>query len=269
MGNASERMATSGLSDKRIDAEKSKLRHLVLDRRDALDRNMRAWKSARICDALMLEVLDAGTDGTEAGKNIGAGVSSRAGTGCSTGTTIVAGTGFRANPGAKRDTGASIRTDGKADHRPTVAVYAAFSSEADPSAFAQVAELAGWRVAYPCMLPRNTAATTQRMCIRAVSWSDRGAAPFLAHPTHAFAAQDIDSARFPIVPARELDAIIVPLVAFDARGMRLGYGGGCYDRYLPTLSATCKVLGIAFTEQQVEAVPAGEHDLPLPRIITA
>ncbi|MFR9006770.1 MAG: 5-formyltetrahydrofolate cyclo-ligase [Collinsella aerofaciens] len=66
-----------------------------------------------------------------------------------------------------------------------------------------------------------------------------------------------------------LDMIIVPLVAFDQTGARLGYGGGCYDRYLPTLSATCQIIGIAFDEQRVNHVPTNAHDLPLPHIISA
>ena len=62
------------------------------------------------------------------------------------------------------------------------------------------------------------------MCMRAVAADDASAAPFIAHPTRAFAATDIDSDRFPIVPAKALDMIVVPLVAFDQTGARLGYG---------------------------------------------
>ena len=151
-----------------------------------------------------------------------------------------------------------------------VAVYAAMGSEVNPAAFAAAAAKRDWRVAYPCMLSAAEAtACGQRMCMRAVAVDDASAAPFIAHPTRAFAATDIDSNRFPIVPAKALDMIVVPLVAFDQTGARLGYGGGCYDRYLPTLSATCQIIGIAFDEQRVGHVPTDAHDLPLPRIVSA
>lgn len=152
----------------------------------------------------------------------------------------------------------------------TVAVYAAMGSEVDPAAFAAAAVARGWRVAYPCMLSATDAmACGQRMCMRAVSAGDASEAPFIAHPTRAFAATDVDSVRFPIVPAKALDMIIVPLVAFDRAGARLGYGGGCYDRYLPVLSPACQIVGIAFDEQRVDHVPTDTHDLPLPNIVSA
>ncbi len=151
-----------------------------------------------------------------------------------------------------------------------VAVYAAMGSEVDPAAFAAAAVARGWRVAYPCMLSATGAmACGQRMCMRAVSAGDASEAPFIAYPTRAFAATDVDSSRFPIVPAEALDMIVVPLVAFDRTGARLGYGGGCYDRYLPMLSPACQIVGIAFDEQRVDHVPTDAHDLPLPHIISA
>ncbi len=152
----------------------------------------------------------------------------------------------------------------------TVAAYAAMGSEVDPAAFAAAAAKRGWRVAYPCMLSATDAASCgQRMCMRAVAAGDAAVAPFIAHPTRAFAATDIDSDRFPIVPAEALNMIVVPLVAFDHTGARLGYGGGCYDRYLPMLSPACQIIGIAFNEQRVDRVPTDAHDLPLPHIISA
>lgn len=152
----------------------------------------------------------------------------------------------------------------------TVAVYAPMGSEVDPAAFGAAAAARGWRVAYPCMLSAAEAAVCgQRMCMRAVAADDASTAPFIAHPTRAFAATDIDSSRFPIVPAEALDMVVVPLVAFDRAGARLGYGGGCYDRYLPMLSPACQIIGIAFNEQRVDAVPTDAHDLPLPHIISA
>ena len=152
----------------------------------------------------------------------------------------------------------------------TVAVYAAMGSEVEPAAFAAAAAKCGWRVAYPCMLSASDAAAcSQRMCMRAVSAGDASEAPFIAHPTRAFAATNVDSNHFPIVPAKALDMVVVPLVAFDRTGARLGYGGGCYDRYLPTLSPACQIIGIAFDEQRVDGVPTDAHDLPLPHIISA
>ncbi len=152
----------------------------------------------------------------------------------------------------------------------TVAVYAAMGSEVDPAAFAAAAVARGWRVAYPCMLSATDAmAYGQRMCMRAVSACNASEAPFIAHPTRAFAATDVDGDHFPIVPAKALDMIIVPLVAFDRTGARLGYGGGCYDRYLPTVAPKCLIVGIAFDEQRVDHVPTDAHDLPLPNIVSA
>lgn len=160
------------------------------------------------------------------------------------------------------------RLDAAAPH--TVAVYAAMGSEVDPAAFAAAAAKCGWRVAYPCMLSATDAmACGQRMCMRTVAAGDVSAAPFIAHPTRAFAATDVDSVRFPIVPAAELDMVVVPLVAFDRTGARLGYGGGCYDRYLPTVAPKCLIVGIAFGEQRVDHVPTDAHDLPLPSIVSA
>lgn len=197
--------------------DKAELRRAVIARRDAIDLDVRAAKSAVIC-AQLVELLE-------------------------------------------RSDSATPRT---------VAVYAAMGSEANPAAFAAAAAKRGWRVAYPCMLSAiDAAACGQRMCMRAVSAGDASEVPFIAHPTRAFAATDVDSDRFPIVPAKALDMIIVPLVAFDRTGARLGYGGGCYDHYLPTVSPACHVIGIAFDEQRVDDVPTDAHDLPLPNIISA
>lgn len=153
---------------------------------------------------------------------------------------------------------------------PTIAVYAAMGSEADPAAFARRAGQRGCTVAYPCMFTKEEAAACgQRMGMRAVTQQDLDAAPFIAHPARAFSADAIDRLRFPIVPAFAIDLVVVPLVAFDARNRRLGYGGGCYDRYLPALRPDCQIIGIAFEEQRIASVPADERDMTLPRILRA
>jgi 5-formyltetrahydrofolate cyclo-ligase len=65
-----------------------------------------------------------------------------------------------------------------------------------------------------------------------------------------------------------VDWVLVPGVAFDARGYRIGYGGGYYDRLLPTLRDDARRIAGAFELQIVERVPAAAHDLRVDAIVT-
>ena len=64
--------------------------------------------------------------------------------------------------------------------------------------------------------------------------------------------------------------IILPLLAFDMRGARLGRGGGHYDRTLADLRKKChlRAIGLAFDEQMVENCPVEPHDAPLDGVVT-
>ncbi|MCB2092778.1 MAG: 5-formyltetrahydrofolate cyclo-ligase [Rhodobacteraceae bacterium] len=66
------------------------------------------------------------------------------------------------------------------------------------------------------------------------------------------------------------EILVIPLLAFDRRGYRLGYGGGFYDRTLEGLRARGPVtaIGFAFGAQEVEAVPTESTDQPLDLIVT-
>ena len=70
--------------------------------------------------------------------------------------------------------------------------------------------------------------------------------------------------------ALEPDILIVPLLAFDRRGWRLGYGGGFYDRTLKGLRARKAVVavGLAHDEQEVDAVPHLDYDQRLDWVLT-
>ena len=74
----------------------------------------------------------------------------------------------------------------------------------------------------------------------------------------------------PDKPVLEPDVVLVPLLAFDAKGFRLGYGGGFYDRTLARLRAIKPVVavGIAYDELKVDAVPHRGYDERLDWVLT-
>lgn len=74
------------------------------------------------------------------------------------------------------------------------------------------------------------------------------------------------AAGCPEVPLNQLDLVLVPGIAFDARGGRLGRGKGFYDRLLAEVRGT--KCGVAFEEQIVDAVPVGPLDIRLNCILT-
>lgn len=70
------------------------------------------------------------------------------------------------------------------------------------------------------------------------------------------------------VPPGDLDLVVVPGLAFDRQGRRLGYGGGYYDRLLAGPAAAALAVGFCFEEQVLSSVPADPHDRPMNLIIT-
>lgn len=65
-----------------------------------------------------------------------------------------------------------------------------------------------------------------------------------------------------------IEAVILPGLAFDRRGGRLGYGGGYYDRFLRRLRTRPSLVGIAFAEQLVKRVPVGDGDVNVDLVVT-
>ena len=73
------------------------------------------------------------------------------------------------------------------------------------------------------------------------------------------------------VPVFRPDVLLVPLVAFDRRGHRLGYGAGYYDRTIAALRERKEevlIIGIAYAQQETEMVPEAAHDQLLDMVIT-
>jgi 5-formyltetrahydrofolate cyclo-ligase len=71
-------------------------------------------------------------------------------------------------------------------------------------------------------------------------------------------------------PVVEPDILLVPLLAFDAEGRRLGYGGGFYDRTLAGLRARKRIVavGLAYDEQRIDEVPHLDYDQHLDWVLT-
>ena len=184
-----------------------------------------------------------------------------------------------------------LELKGRGGEAPTVAVYASMRTEVDLDRFIRGVYAFCYRIVFPCMVPQGGT-----MCMRSVScpYYLSGSAPFVIDPlkpwgptvseeqrlptgTHRrfipsrtkSTVPPKDDLRFPVVPPEEIDAIVVPMVAFDDAGGRLGSGNGVYDRYLPHLRRDCAVAGVAFAEQRVEAVPQGKHDIVIPKVISA
>ena len=133
-----------------------------------------------------------------------------------------------------------------------------------------------------CYLPMRSEADMRPLIADALARHKRVAVPIVvpkaAELAHAWleslAADALTPGAFGTFNPRDLrpaapgdwELVIVPLLAFDRRGYRLGYGKGFYDRLLaasPVIS-----IGVGFATQEVEALPAEAHDIPLDWVIT-
>lgn len=68
----------------------------------------------------------------------------------------------------------------------------------------------------------------------------------------------------PLIP----DITVAPLVGVDPRNYRLGYGGGFFDRTLPTLPKKPLVIGVGYVLQRIPTIHPQPHDIPMDRVVT-
>ncbi|MEM7229856.1 MAG: 5-formyltetrahydrofolate cyclo-ligase [Planctomycetota bacterium] len=71
-----------------------------------------------------------------------------------------------------------------------------------------------------------------------------------------------------LVLPTQIDLLILPGLAFDAHGHRLGRGGGFYDRFLTRIRRNCTTIGIAFDVQIIDAVPNDDWDMSVDAVVT-
>ena len=131
---------------------------------------------------------------------------------------------------------------------PIVAAYIAIHDELDPSHLINRLRHMGAKIA----LPRIE--TNGEMTFRLHAGSDVLVSGPMGLMQPASAA-----------PEASPSLVLAPLLGFDSRGARLGYGKGYYDKALSAIRANsrCFYVGLSYAAQQVDAVPSERHDIPL------
>jgi 5-formyltetrahydrofolate cyclo-ligase len=137
-----------------------------------------------------------------------------------------------------------------------VSGYAPIRSEIDPAPLMQALGKKGARLALPAVLARG-----KSLAFRAWSPNDR----LMLGPLGIL---EPSPAAAEVVP----DIMLVPLAAFDRLGHRIGYGAGHYDHTLAHLRRMkikpVTAIGLAFAAQEIDAIPALSHDVPLDYVLT-
>ncbi|XBQ16860.1 MAG: 5-formyltetrahydrofolate cyclo-ligase [Oceanicaulis sp.] len=135
-----------------------------------------------------------------------------------------------------------------------VAGYRAIRDEIDPSPLLETFALEQARLCLPCVTGPGRALVFR-------SWT-----PGEDFVTGAFGVQEPDPSNPEVRPA----LVLVPLLAFDQAGRRLGYGAGFYDRTLAALRELGPVttVGLAYEAQRMTRVPTDAHDLPVDWVVT-
>jgi 5-formyltetrahydrofolate cyclo-ligase len=131
-------------------------------------------------------------------------------------------------------------------HAGFIALYQSMGSEVDTAILASQLAGSGYQIAYPHVLGDGLMEF----------WDSAGSAP------------DSTGAAADFIKPEQIAVMVVPLVAFDAAGNRIGLGGGYYDRYIPRLLPQTPTVGIAFDQQLSNDLPIEPHDIALFAIIT-
>lgn len=159
---------------------------------------------------------------------------------------------------AKLGAGAALAARGLPVARKTgasvISVFHSFDTEISTFELFDKLAAEGWTTALPVVIAKNTPLVFRQ-------WAP-GDALVLGRWNIKVPPEEAPE----VVP----DVLLVPLLAFDRKGFRLGYGGGFYDRTLERLRALKKItaIGVAFAGQEVDAVPHEEFDQPLDWIMT-
>ncbi len=140
-----------------------------------------------------------------------------------------------------------------------IALYLANDGEIDPRVFADIAHHRGKY----CLLPSMHPAKPGQLLFGDYDGTKT---------TNKFGIEEPDPKRNKMLNPKQIDIVLLPLVAFDQHGGRLGMGGGYYDKTFEFLQTSGlqkpKLIGLAHHFQQVEQLPIESWDVPLSAIIT-
>ncbi len=134
----------------------------------------------------------------------------------------------------------------------TVMAFWSFGSEVDTGPLIERLHRAGTRVVLPRVEGEDVVAV--------------GYEPGDAVAPARFGA--MEPTGLEVVEPGRIDVVVVPGVAFDRDGGRVGYGGGFYDRFLGRTGRGVPAIAIAFALQVVDRVPGGHRDRPVDAIVT-
>ncbi|MFF5404107.1 5-formyltetrahydrofolate cyclo-ligase [Streptomyces misionensis] len=144
----------------------------------------------------------------------------------------------------------------------TVAAYVSVGSEPGTGALLDALRARGTRVLLPVLLPDND-----------LDWGEYTGRESLARVQHGgkMALFEPSGARLGPGAVTGADVVLLPGLAVDARGMRLGRGGGSYDRVLARLEragARPRLVVLLYDAEVVDRVPAEAHDRPVHAVVT-
>jgi 5-formyltetrahydrofolate cyclo-ligase len=170
----------------------------------------------------------------------------------------------RGVPPAERNASARLiahHVDGWLRLRPSwrIALYAALPEELDSTPLIELARARGCRLYLP-RIDRHSLG--RKMQFVAMNERQRSNRLGIAEPEGA-----------QIIGARWLDVVFLPLVGFDSRGVRLGTGGGYYDRAFAfrrwrKVWHTPQLVGLAYSFQQLDVIIPAAHDVLLDAVVT-
>ncbi|MBL1107308.1 5-formyltetrahydrofolate cyclo-ligase [Streptomyces sp. 5-8] len=147
-------------------------------------------------------------------------------------------------------------------HGRTVAAYVSVGSEPGTLALLEALRARGVRVLLPALLPDND-----------LDWGEYTGPDSLAKVEHPrkMALFEPSGTRLGPDAVTAADVVLLPGLAVDARGMRLGRGGGSYDRVLARLEragAHPRLVVLLYDSEVVARVPAEAHDKPVHAVVT-